>query len=114
MIDKGLWLGQTLTPRYRNWCVHFGKSSLCSTEPGGVPSFRKHKEAERSVSSLPAETDHEGNPSLLLLSKVASILPSLGYSQKQQQEIHAGNGGCLELAGALLQGQEVQNKPHHL
>lgn len=39
VIDKGLWLGQTLTPRYRNWCVHFSESSLCSTEPGGFSFF---------------------------------------------------------------------------
>lgn len=49
-----------------------------------------------------AETAREVNCSLLLLSKVASIPPSLGCPQKQQQEIHAGNGWSLELAGAYV------------
>lgn len=58
-----------------------------------------------------AVTACEANPTLLLLSKVVSIPLSLGYPRKQQQEIHAGNGESLEVAS---DGQEVQNKLHHL
>lgn len=92
------------------------RAAFAALSQGCFPSFHEHQEAEKSVSSLPVMTGHavtacEANPTLLLLSKVVSIPLSLGYPRKQQQEIHAGNGESLEVAG---DAQEVLNKLHHL